>query len=293
MKLKKVRIQNFKSIRDIEFDFPDSGIIVLVGENNSGKSNIIRAIDAICGEGWYGRDKLEDRDYYLRDTRRQIRVDLYFDDNRSFCFRPSPTDWGVAYYKNWEQTSKMPYGQSVKDDFPCTYLGADRTLDKHLSFYDWTLIGRIRKAFHKRVTGTLKKELEEGFEKIIESFSKVHGFDEFRNDFSSFYNELSPYSKSKLKIDFKPFTPANYFKTLQIIASEPSLGNTPIDLDELGEGARNLILLSLLRSYAKNFKGSSEVAGILALKNPNYFYTPTPGGTCFIFFMKLQKMGSK
>jgi putative ATP-dependent endonuclease of the OLD family len=291
MKLKKVRIKNFKSIKDIEFEFPESGIIVLVGENNSGKSNIIRSIDAICGEGWYGREKLEDRDYYLRDTTNQIRVDLYFDDNKSFCFQPSPKDWGVAYYKNWEQTTKMPFGQSIKDDFPCTYLGADRTLDKHLSFYDWTLIGRIRKAFHKRVSDDSKKELEEKFEEIIQSFSKVPGFDQFRNDFSNYYNELAPYSKSKLKIDFKPFSPANYFKTLQIIASEPSLGNKPIDLDELGEGARNLVLLSLLRSYAKNFKGTNELSGILALEEPELFLHPHARRHLFYILHEIAKNG--
>ena len=275
MKLQKVRIENFKSISELEFNFPETGILVLVGENNSGKSNIIRAIDAICGEGWYGRDKLEDRDYYLRDTTKQIQIELYFDNSRCVVFKPAPKDWGIGYYKNWEKTLKVPYGDpSVKEDFPCTYLGADRTLDKHLAFYDWTLIGRIKKAFHKRVSAQTKKELEEKFEEVIKSFSKVQGFDQFREDFSNYYNELAPYSKSKLKIDFKPCSPANYFKTLQIIANDPSNENKALDLDELGEGARNLILLSLLRSYAKNFKGANDISGILALEEPELYLHP-------------------
>ena len=60
MKLSKVKIQNYRSIKEIEFEFPESGILVLVGENNAGKSNIIRAIDLICGEAWIGKEKLED-----------------------------------------------------------------------------------------------------------------------------------------------------------------------------------------------------------------------------------------
>jgi len=50
MKLKRVRIENYRSIKKVEFDFPESGMLVLVGTNNAGKSNIIRAIDAVVGE---------------------------------------------------------------------------------------------------------------------------------------------------------------------------------------------------------------------------------------------------
>jgi putative ATP-dependent endonuclease of the OLD family len=78
MKLKRISIKNFKSIKDIKFDFPESGILVLVGENNAGKSNIIRAIDLICGESWIGKEKLEDHDYYLRDKNNEIEIRLVF-----------------------------------------------------------------------------------------------------------------------------------------------------------------------------------------------------------------------
>jgi len=50
MKLKRVVIENFRSIKRLKFDFPESNLLVLVGANNAGKSNIIRAINAVCGE---------------------------------------------------------------------------------------------------------------------------------------------------------------------------------------------------------------------------------------------------
>jgi len=98
MKLKKIKIKNFKSIKNLEFAFPKSGILVLVGENNSGKSNVIRAIDAICGEGWYGKEKLEDHDFYLRKRENLIDISLEFDNNRVLRFKPTSTDWGNKYY---------------------------------------------------------------------------------------------------------------------------------------------------------------------------------------------------
>jgi putative ATP-dependent endonuclease of the OLD family len=275
MLLRKVKIKNFKSIKNLEFDFPESNILILVGENNSGKSNIIRSIDAICGETWYGREKLTDHDHYLRKKENKIHVDLYFDNGRSVNFCPTWDDWGIKYFTDWEQFNRVPFGQpSIKEDYPSTYLGADRTFDKHLSFYDWTLIGRIRKAFHKRITEQLKGEIDIEFGKVIEAFKKVEGFNDFLADFSKFFKDLMPSGKGHMSIDFQPFTPANYFKTMQILAHDPNQSDKPIDVDELGEGARNMILIALLRSYAKNFKHGGEVSGLLALEEPELFLHP-------------------
>jgi len=275
MLLKKVSIKNFKSIKHLEFDFPESNILVLVGENNAGKSNIIRAIDAICGDSWYGREKLEDHDYYLRNRKNPIQIELFFNNGKYVNFSPNPSDWGIKYFNDWEGRHKVSFGSpSVKEEFPSTYLGAERTFDKHLSFYDWTLIGRIRKAFHKRIGDDLKVEIEKDFENVIASFHKVPGFTDFLEDFSKQFKELLPSGKGHMSIDFKPFTPANYFKTMQILAVDPNQSDKPIDVDELGEGARNMILIALLRSYAKNFKNGGEVSGILALEEPELFLHP-------------------
>jgi putative ATP-dependent endonuclease of OLD family len=273
MKLKKVSIKNFKSIKDIEFEFPESGMLVLVGENNAGKSNIIRAIDLICGESWIGKEKMEDHDYYLRNKNNEINIDLYFDTNNSVHFSPNDGKWGITCYTDWEQRFKV--NLQIKDVFPSTYLGADRTLDKHLSFYDWTLIGRIRKAFHKNVTEDIKERLDNKFKELISIFDQVPGFKNFKEDFSENYKSLLPSFKTDLNVDFQPFTPSNYFKTMQIMGIDPQFADKPLDLSELGEGARNLILIALLKSFAKNFKNNGgALNGILALEEPELYLHP-------------------
>jgi putative ATP-dependent endonuclease of OLD family len=275
MKLSKIKIKNYKSIKDLEFNYPESGILVLVGENNSGKSNLIRAIDLICGESWIGKEKLEEHDYYLRNKEAEIEISLFFDNGRSVKFLPHESKWGISYFSNWDQTVKMPFTSQIKEDFPSTYLGADRTLDKHLSFYDWTLIGRIRKAFHKNVTEEIKGQLNDKFGELVEIFDTVPGFSLFKSDFSEFYSALLPKFKTQLEVDFQPFTPTNYFKTMQILGIDPESADKPLDLSELGEGARNLILIALLKSFAKNFKSIDGVMnGILALEEPELFLHP-------------------
>ena len=44
MKLKRVRIKNYKNLKDVEINFPDSNIIAFIGNNGSGKSNILENI---------------------------------------------------------------------------------------------------------------------------------------------------------------------------------------------------------------------------------------------------------
>src|ERR1035437_5128824 len=130
MKLREVSITNFRSIKQLAFRFPDDNLLVLVGPNNAGKSNIIRAIDAICGEGWFGRDKMEDHDFYQRDRRTPFKITLTF-DNGSSAELSSAERW-----TSYRDRNGRPIYQSqgnIKDDFPCTYLGADRTFDEHLA----------------------------------------------------------------------------------------------------------------------------------------------------------------
>lgn len=268
MKLQTVEIKNFRSIKHMSFDFPENNLLILVGPNNAGKSNIISAIDAICGESWYGKEKMEDHDFYLRNRDARWRIELSFDNGNNACLS-NESKW--PEYKN---RHNVKIYTSIKEAFPCTYLGADRTLDKHLAFYDWTLIGKIRKQFHQRAL-PLQDELQAKFEELVEIFDKVEGFGKFKADFARFFEEMQSDTPARLDINFKPFTPSNYFKSMQILAADPNQGAEQLDLEELGEGSRNTVLLALLRSYAVNFRqGDDQAPGILALEEPEIFLHP-------------------
>jgi putative ATP-dependent endonuclease of the OLD family len=268
MKLSTISIQNYRSIKSLEFDFPESGILFLVGPNNAGKSNIIRAIDLVCGDNWASKEKLEDYDRYGRAGAR-VCIDLHFDNERR-------AKWGDDYGKWGEYLGprgRMPYESKIKDDYPCTYLGADRNFDKQMSFYDWTLLGRIRKQFHRQAR-VHEAELKQKYAELVAVFNKVDNFTRFKDDFIGFFNDMQADTSAKLAVAFEPFTPANYFKTLQILATDPEQSDLPLDLDELGEGSRNMVLLSLLRSYAKNFRAPDQATGLLAIDEPETFLHP-------------------
>lgn len=265
MLLRKISINNFRSVKELEFCFPENNLLILVGHNNAGKSNIIRAIDLICGETWINPDRLEDHDYYQRDRSNPVSIYLQFDNGNMVTFS-SDEKWPI--YKNGY--GQKVFNSSIKEDFPCTYLAADRTLDKQTTFYDYTLIGKIRKSFHKRAK-TVHEQIKSKYEEINKLYETVDGFKQFKQDFTRYFSEMQADAPVKLSLDFKPFTPSNYFKNMQILATDNDQSDQPLDVAELGEGSRNIILLSLLRSYAEHFKGG---AGLLALEEPELFLHP-------------------
>jgi predicted ATP-dependent endonuclease of OLD family len=72
MILKKIRIQNFRGVNGaVEIDIHLFNCIV--GQNDAGKSTILRALDAVLN------DKLSKADYNILATDNQISIELYFD----------------------------------------------------------------------------------------------------------------------------------------------------------------------------------------------------------------------
>jgi len=271
MKISKVYIKNFRSIKDLEFNFPESGLIVLVGANNAGKSNIVKAIKNILGEEWWGKD-IDPMDFYRRSPENTIEIRIEFDNGRRVEFSSSEKMW-PKYFDEIGNQIWSSQG-NVKEDFPCIYLPAQRDISRMLSFYKWTLMGKISRSFNKLVKEkNLSRRLKEKFKEVMKIFDEIDEFRHFKKDAITFFEELQPDSFYKLKIDFKPFSPLNYFKTINILANDKILGeNYDIDIEELGEGSRNLIILSLLRSYAKNFK--QEAQGLLIIEEPEIYMHP-------------------
>lgn len=56
MKIKKLHIENYKSLKNIDLEL-NEGINVFIGKNNSGKSNLIDALMFLCYMAGYGKDR--------------------------------------------------------------------------------------------------------------------------------------------------------------------------------------------------------------------------------------------
>lgn len=187
MKLTSVKINNFRSIKSMDFAFPESGFLVLVGANNAGKSNVIRGLNNILGAEWWSQDKLERHDFYGRDPQNEILISLSFDTGETAGFKRDAEKDEYRCYVNYGSAKDYFLSNDFKAKCLCTFLGADRTFDRHMSFYDWTLLGKIRKTFHQRCAA-LAEQLDAKFLEIVDLFDQVQGFPEFKADFAKFFS---------------------------------------------------------------------------------------------------------
>jgi putative ATP-dependent endonuclease of OLD family len=275
MKIKQITIKNFRSIKNEIIIFPDSGILTLVGPNNAGKSNILKAIENILGDSWFSKDKSENNDYWMKNPKNNISIKIDFTDGA--IAEINFEDGGWSNYKDgygnkkWDNIAKSYI--KPKDIFPCTYLSANRDLAKNMQFRSYELMGKIAKAFNDKIEEKTKTNLKTKFDEIMSILDTIQGFSNFKKDFSDYFDDLQSDSPYKLKVDFKAFSPLNYFKTINILDNDSSVNNNfDIDPVELGEGNKILILFALIRSYAKNFK--QEATGILAIEEPEIYLHP-------------------
>lgn len=73
--LKSIHIKNFRNLGDVEIDFDDSPIITLLGENEAGKTSVIKAF-SMCAL----HDSPKDQKDYIRDGQKALAIQIELQD---------------------------------------------------------------------------------------------------------------------------------------------------------------------------------------------------------------------
>ena len=79
MNISRVHIENYRSLKN--FDLEPDQCCVLIGENNSGKSNILRALNIVLGETWPSERSFSEEDFYDKDTSQDILIQVFFNEH--------------------------------------------------------------------------------------------------------------------------------------------------------------------------------------------------------------------
>lgn len=127
MKLKLLWLKDYKNLKDFHLDFEKgNGLSILIGNNGSGKSNVLEAISGIFAE-WYGKSSYKfDTDYeviYDKDNLefrlnrngRYKRVNPFINNHEFLPTKVIATYTGENphlyenFYKQFKRSSKMLY----------------------------------------------------------------------------------------------------------------------------------------------------------------------------------------
>jgi putative ATP-dependent endonuclease of OLD family len=269
-RINRISVKGYRSIRDkVEIDFPRNNPLILLGENNSGKSNIVKAVEIILGEMWPGSREPEDHDYWNREcTSGKIEIEVEFEglsyvDSRngetrvnSFYWHCDPTNLEekILYRASTDIGPKF-IKNDVRNNCICIVLDADRRLNYQLSYTSkYTLLSKLMRRFHNSLVSdeARKENLKSKFADIVEIFHEVEEFANFKRGLSDEFADMLKAMSYSLEIDFSAYDPSNFFHSLRLYPKESSDVRT---FDELGTGQEQLLALSFAHAYAKAFFG--------------------------------------
>lgn len=260
-KIDKIIIQKYRSIKHLTLHFVENKPIILIGENNVGKSNILKAIDLILGEYWPRNYEPEENEFYNRNPSVPIKIEVDFSEKLGrfkkifWECNPQNTDEKISFKGLNEFDQELWPKSDDREDLICVYISADRRLSYQLSYASKsTFLSKLMHRFHKSVQSnhTVRSELENKFKETKELFHKINEFKSFRDSLRSDFSDFIATMTHKLDIDFEAYNPVNFFHALRLQVDE---GGVPRTIEELGTGEEQILALAFAHAYAKAFHG--------------------------------------
>ena len=263
MKITRILIRNYKSIKELDFK-PNPRLNIFIGENSVGKSNIFDAINWILGPTYPTFNATTKEDHYLGNENNKILIRLEFDTNDSLELNEHKEVDGQnksgLFYNDQNYNCK----REIRETFCSAFIGTERQIVDYLPSNRWSLLGRILLDINKRFCEEqtedgepkpekLKKELDEIRDKLLFTVKGENG-SEIMKDFIAILQEESArqmnISPENFKLNFNLYDPWNFYKTLQILVKEPEIG-LEFQASQLSAGAQASITIAILRAYSE------------------------------------------
>jgi len=293
MRIARIEIANFRSIKELDLTF--GTCTILVGKNNSGKSNIVRAIDLALGEKYV---RITKNDFFDQNEIDNISIKLHFDNLKDDEIddimkevkysvwvegeKYEPADFysllrdarkarieleitsskvdrniflGDVYYKYFSNELKSAIITAVQ-------IPAVRDYSQILKTTDYSFMGKLLGKLYQMADEAKKTELEGklGDTKIV------------CNDiFLEHQNRVNEISKTiidhyGITFSFVPSIPKDIYKKLEILLND----GIDTGLDFKGSGIQSVIIISLFKLYSEIKAGQA----LLLIEEPELYLHP-------------------
>jgi putative ATP-dependent endonuclease of OLD family len=268
MKISRVIIRNWRSVKDA--DFKPSDMTILVGANNAGKTNILSAINFLMGDRWPMPGNLLDSDFYLSDRRREIFIQLDFDDApySRLSFDTSRSSYTMQAYDR-HGTLVRGFTNEQRATLAFAYVDASRNFDRQFGVSRWTLFGQAVRFLHDDLLQSGNDRLPQLREFLDQAHRllKTDLYTRFESALRDAFAEQLRTSRYDVQFQFRTIDETNLYRSLYPTLIERGAAKSP---GEAGSGVRNLLVLALFHAFARAFKGGA----ILGIEEPELFLHP-------------------
>lgn len=293
MKITKIHIQNYKSIKNLEIA-PSPKLNVLIGENGTGKSNIFEAINWLLGPTYPTFNATTKQDHYLGEENNMILIRLYFEDSYLLELNESKDKYQFSISQNGNYQKNLG---TLRESFCSAYVGTERQIVDYLPSNRWSLLGRILLDVNKRFldeltedgeakSDRLKRELDRIRDGLLFSVKGKDGTDIMKKFTAVLQDESAQQMNMKpsdFQLNFNLYDPWNFYKTLQILVKEPDIG-LQFQASQLGAGAQASITIAILRAYSEIKLGGGNP---IFIDEPELFLHPQAQRNLYKILRKL------
>jgi|SRR5580704_4942409 putative ATP-dependent endonuclease of OLD family len=286
MTIRRVAIENYRSIETLDLEF--SPVNALVGPNNSGKSNILRALNIVLGETWPTRP-FTDKDYFQHDLTRTIHIQVFFHSPLQCdhhvegfwlqCAANQPPDF-LAIDANgnechWPNGSVKRVNSVMRDEVALLYLGLDREAETQLRSNQWTLYGKLL----RRIEAGIAPATKNTFTTAVSTAYQTHLQPSLIAAQTIMDNIVRSQTGLNIQLQLQVLNPLQVLKNVRPCILD---GTMNIDPEECGAGVQSAIALAVAKAYADIFKNPV----VLALEEPELYLHPHG---CRHFYRLLQQ----
>ena len=268
MRISRVVIQNWRSVKDA--DFAPCDMTVLVGANNAGKTNILSAINFLLGDRWPMPGNLLDSDYFLGDRRRDIFIQLDFEDApyRRIDFDTSRERYTMKAYDGRGYEFRG-FNNDERARLAFAYVDASRNFDRQFGVSRWTLFGQAVRLLHDDLLQAGNTRLPDlrGLLDQAHDLLKTDLYNSFETALRDAFAEQLRTSRYDVQFQFRTIDETNLYRSLYPTLVERGQFKSP---SEAGSGVRNLLVLALFHAFARAFRGGA----ILGIEEPELFLHP-------------------
>lgn len=304
MFIQRLTIKNFRSIKELEVK--PKYLCALIGPNSAGKTNILKALDLVIGEGWTTKAKVARELFY--DTTQPIVIEIFFTTPIGFInkrgYEVSVSSVKLEMTLDPELSAKTTInGNNTfydQDQFKrlCHFIliPSERHLSSELRVTQWTMLGKLMRLVYENYVSQYngnEQDLKNEFAEKIRPAKEFleHDFSADGATFKKFVDAFKRYCKENstgLANEFDPVLDIYnlnwFYKTLQIHVKE-NFPDRYFDSEEVGAGMQNLLLVSIFQTYAELMGGKV----IFGIEEPEIYLYPQAQRALYKNFMKLSE----
>ncbi len=272
--IKKLKIKNFRSIRELEIEL--TKINALIGPNNAGKSNIMKALKLILGETYPTVKSFDEKDFYMHNTSNPIVIEVIFDrplnsDNRVWGFKLEFDGNQCDYLCIDQNETVITYNggrpikvsNAMKEEVTLMYLSLDRQANQQIKSSQWTLYGKLLKYINCQIDQNKKEEFKN---KVKEKFKNL-----IYPDIQPFENILNQHIGGQtglgLSLNLSILDELEIIKNLRPYIIEE---NFISDAEDVGAGVQSALSIAIARAYAQMVRQPL----IIAIEEPELYLHP-------------------